>query len=115
MQLTLTTNLVFFVVGGVIAPFVWQMPAPMTDGLLLVLATLSFAGHFGLAAAYKFAPVAIIAPLEYTAMPVAVLLGFLIWGDWPTWGTVAGIPFVIGSGIFIVWRESRDSRAAGRA
>lgn len=114
-QLTVTTNLVFFVVGGAIAPFVWRLPAPTAGGLLAVLAALSFAGHLGVAAAYRLTHVAVVAPLEYTAMPVAVVLGFWIWGDWPTWGTIAGLPFVIGSGVFIIWRENRSLQNARRA
>jgi len=109
-QLTWTTNLAFLLAGGVLTPFVWQAPGSLDLALFTAVAGLSFLGHIALATAYTLAPVSIVAPLDYTAMPLAVLLGVAIWGDWPTWGTVAGVPLVIASGAFIVWRERRLKR-----
>jgi len=110
VQLTLATNVAFLAVGGALTPFVWITPGAFDAGLLVAMAALSFGGHIGLATAYKLAPVSIVAPLDYTAMPLAVVLGVVVWGDWPTWGTVAGVPLVIASGAFIVWREHRLRR-----
>ncbi|SDF93157.1 Permease of the drug/metabolite transporter (DMT) superfamily [Limimonas halophila] len=110
VQLTFATNVAFLVAGGVALPVVWTTPAPVDAGFLALMAGLNFLGHIGLAAAYRLAPVAVVSPLDYTAMPLAVLLGVAVWGDWPTWGTVAGVPLVIASGAFILWREQRLKR-----
>ena len=109
-QLALATNVAFFVAGGAITPFVWQTPTGFDAMLLVGIALLSFGAHVGLAAAYRLAPVAVVAPLDYTALPLAVALGVVIWGDWPTWGTVAGVPLVVGAGAYVVWRERQVKR-----
>jgi drug/metabolite transporter (DMT)-like permease len=36
-----------------------------------------------------------------------MLLGFAIWGDIPTVSLVIGGAIVAGSGLFLLWRESR--------
>lgn len=109
-QLALATNVAFFVAGGAVTPFVWQTPTGFEAALLVGVALLSFGAHIGLAAAYRLAPVAVVAPLDYTALPLAVVLGVVIWGDWPTWGTVAGVPLVVGAGAYVVWRERQVRR-----
>jgi drug/metabolite transporter (DMT)-like permease len=35
-----------------------------------------------------------------------MLLGFVVWGDIPTLGLLAGSAIVVASGIFLLWHES---------
>ena len=56
---------------------------------------------------------ALVAPFEYAAMPVAVALGVLLFGDWPTPLTWLGIALVVGSGLYVLHREVLAGRRAG--
>ena len=64
------------------------------------------------------AEASLIAPLDYTGMIWAILFGFWIWGDVPTWVVLAGAAVVICSSLYIVRREAMlrrrgESKSAG--
>ena len=71
--------------------------------------------HLCMTFALKFAPAASLAPLHYLEIPMAVLLGYTIWGDFPNALTWVGIVVIVGSGLYIVRREqiiATQARAA---
>jgi len=70
--------------------------------------------HMLFARAYALAPVAAIAPFEYSPLLWGTVLGFLIWGEVPAWTTFAGSAVVIGAGLYNLHRE-RLRRAQERA
>ncbi len=55
--------------------------------------------------AFRFAPAAVVAPFDYTALLWATLLGWLLWGEIPDIATYVGAAIIIASGIAIVLRE----------
>jgi drug/metabolite transporter (DMT)-like permease len=46
-----------------------------------------------------------LAPFEYTALVGAAVAGYLIWDEVPDIWVIAGGLIIIGSGLFIVYRE----------
>ncbi|WP_113339077.1 DMT family transporter [Rhizobium cremeum] len=83
------------------------------DGLTFTwLAAVGFAAALsGILAvyAYRVAPASILAPMQYLEIVSATLLGWLVFGDFPDAVKWLGISIIIGSGLFIVWRERRFS------
>ena len=71
-------------------PFGWIMP-DIKDLILL-----SFIGIFGgianlwLSQSYKYSEVSLVTPLKYLALVFAIIFGFLIWGEIPTFKTLLG-------------------------
>ncbi|MCM2471966.1 DMT family transporter [Rhizobium sp. CG5] len=70
--------------------------------------------------AYRAAPASTLAPLQYLEIVTATLLGWLVFGDFPDPIKWLGIAIIIGSGLYIIWRERRFaskpvSDAAGTA
>jgi drug/metabolite transporter (DMT)-like permease len=57
--------------------------------------------------AYRAAPASVIAPLQYFEIVSATLLGWLVFGDFPDPVKWLGISIIIGSGLYIIWRERR--------
>lgn len=57
--------------------------------------------------AYRAAPASVIAPLQYFEIVSATLLGWLVFGDFPDPVKWLGIAIIIGSGLYIIWRERR--------
>lgn len=49
---------------------------------------------------------------RYSSIVFAVILGWLIWGDFPDALTLAGAAIVAGAGAFTLWREGPRPRAA---
>ncbi len=73
---------------------------------LFVLAGLcSTLAWVGIVNGYRRAPPALLAPFEYTALVGAAIAGYLIWDEVPDIWVVTGGLIIIGSGLFIVYRE----------
>lgn len=66
--------------------------------------------HMMMTYALRFAPSATLAPLQYLEIPVAVALGYLVFGDFPNPLTWAGIAVITGSGLYIIHRERLAAR-----
>ncbi len=43
-------------------------------------------------------------------MPLAVLWGILVWGEYPPLATLLGILLIVGSGIYVLNREAMHNR-----
>ena len=48
-----------------------------------------------------------VATFRYAGIPMAMLLGLLVWGDVPGPRMLAGAALIMGAGLYIVWRERR--------
>jgi drug/metabolite transporter (DMT)-like permease len=74
----------------------------------------SAVAHLLMTLALRFAPSATLAPLNYLELVSAVVLGLLVFGDFPDALTWAGIAVVVGSGLYVIAREraSAGRRAA---
>jgi drug/metabolite transporter (DMT)-like permease len=57
--------------------------------------------------AFSRAPASVLAPFEYSSMIWAVLLGFLAFGDIPSFPVIAGTLIIVSSGLYILHRETR--------
>jgi len=70
-------------------------------------ATLS---HIMMTYALSLAPSATLAPLQYLELPVAALLGYLVFRDFPNALTLTGIAIIIGAGLYMIHRERVTAR-----
>lgn len=107
LSLSLYVFVVPWSVAAVGAPATWLAP----DAADWVVFFLS--GVFGgiaivlINAAYQRAAVAVVVPFEYTALVWAAAAGYLFWGEVPDRATWLGAAIITGSGLFILYRETR--------
>ena len=96
-----------FAVMAALLPLVYQ-PMPIEDlGKIGIIAVLAWtAGRF-LIAAYNSAEAVIVAPMQYSQILWATFYGLMFFDERPDLYTVLGSAIIIGSGLFIVLRESR--------
>jgi drug/metabolite transporter (DMT)-like permease len=83
----------------------WVMPSP---GDLLALIGIGVFGGIGQALiteSLRYAPASVVAPFGYAAMIWSTLIGYLWLHELPAAVTFAGAAIVIGSGLFVIWRE----------
>ena len=90
--------------------FAWR--APDLEGLALFALTgvLQGIGQYFLVVAFLFGEAVVVAPFRYFALIWATLYGYLMFGDIPGLDTLSGATIVVGSGLFIFYREARKSR-----
>ncbi len=94
-------------VGLLTAPFGWQ---PIGFWQTVCLVSAGFCGGIAqifMTQAYRHAEASTVAPFEYTSIILAIVVGYLAFGEQPTIHIFVGGAIVIGAGIFIVWREQR--------
>jgi drug/metabolite transporter (DMT)-like permease len=90
----------------------WQTP-DTTGWLLFVLAgSCSVIAWLGYVAGYRRAQPALLAPFEYTALVAGAIAGYLIWDEVPDRWVVTGAIVIIGSGLFVIYREIGSSYSA---
>jgi len=97
-------------VGLASLPFGWVMPSPGVLGLLVAAGLIGGTGQLLLTEAIRRAPVAVVAPFDYTQLVWAGLIGFLVWGETPAMLTLIGAMVVAASSTYILWREIGHSR-----
>ena len=59
---------------------------------------------------FRVASTSIVSPFEYSSLPFALILGYLLWGDWPDLISFLGSGLIIFSGLLIVYIERRSSK-----
>jgi S-adenosylmethionine uptake transporter len=98
--------LAFLVVSAPVLPNVYVAPSASDLALLAAFGLLTGVGHLGLIEAFRIAPSAVIAPFHYSQMIWAVIFGLFLFGDVPSDWVIGGSAVIIGSGLFILWRET---------
>jgi drug/metabolite transporter (DMT)-like permease len=106
-------NLAVGLIGGAAAPFYWVPPTTLDFVLLCGLGVVSLGAHIMLNRALAWTPAAVVAPFQYSAIVLAVILGYLVWGDVLSGRMLLGNLIIIGSGLYI-WHRERRLAAAGR-
>ena len=88
----------------------WIWPLPRDIGLLALCGFIVAFGGYLLSQAYRLGQASAVAPFEYSSLPFALILGYLLWGDWPDAVSFIGSGLIIFSGLLIVYIENRSSR-----
>lgn len=88
----------------------WVWPAPGDWPILAMLGAAAGLGSLLVGQGYRLCEAALAAPFEYTAMPLAVFWGAVIFGDWPDAASWTGIALILGAGLFLIWREAEAGR-----
>ena len=89
-----------------VIPFIWQTPSNWLIALMLLgTGVLGSAGHFCLIAGHKLAPASVLSPFVYTQLIWVIIFGYLVFDHVPTGWTMAGAAMVIGSGLYLLYRE----------
>jgi len=107
-----TSTMLFYTLVGfvfiLLVPQYWIWSALELDDYLLVTAVAFFGvvAQFSVTKAYAIASPSLIAPFEYTALIWSAALGYLVWGDIPDLYAVTGAVLIIGSGVYIIHRET---------
>ncbi|MCM2293636.1 DMT family transporter [Allorhizobium sp. BGMRC 0089] len=78
--------------------------------LLILLGVLSGYLHLLVVKAFRMAPLSVLAPFQYFEIIAATILGYWLFGDFPSLSKWFGIVIIVASGLFILWREQVRAR-----
>ncbi len=96
----------------------WVWPDDYHVMLLVIFGTVGTIAHLLMTWSLKFAPSATLAPMQYLEIPMAALMGWLFFREFPNGLALAGIAVTMSAGFYIVFRENSAgarARAAGPA
>ena len=94
---------------AVMLPFVY-VPVDLPHlGLMAMVGLISILAQLCIIAAYRSAPAAVVAPTQYSQIIWATAFGTLLFSERPDIFVAIGSGVIIISGVFVVWRESREN------
>lgn len=100
--------------SGAFEPLTLILPSTEEWSLLIAIGVLGTFAHLLMTWSLRFAPSATLAPMQYLEIPVATLIGLLIFGDLPNGLAAFGICITIAAGLYIIFRERAIARMAAR-
>lgn len=111
IMVTIATSLSVMVAFGTAS--LWQEWVPMTgrhNVLTVASALFVCLGYLTSVMVMRVGEISFVAPFRYTGLIWALILGYVVFGAWPTPQTLIGAGIVVGSGLFMLWRERQLSR-----
>ena len=88
----------------------YKTPTPTEWSLLLAIGLLGSLAHLLMTWSLRYAPSATLAPMQYLEIPVATIIGLIVFSDFPNGLALAGIVVTIAAGLYIVLRERAIAR-----
>jgi drug/metabolite transporter (DMT)-like permease len=110
----LTTSAIVALAGFLTLPFGWAPVGPLELGGFALSAVLVGLGFLALVEGTRRGDVSFTAPFRYLAIPLAFVMGMLVWGHVPDRWVTLGSLIVVASGLFVFYRE-RTLAGAGTA
>lgn len=95
------------------AVLTWETPTLVQTGWLLLAGVLGAVGQDFLARAYDAGEIGIVAPFDFMRLPVAALLGYLIFNELPDPWSIAGTVVIVASALYLMRRgriEQKERR-----
>lgn len=99
---TFTTLVLVTIAGGVISWFTWN-PLAMNQVIKLCFAAgLLALGFHSMIEAVRMGDLSFVAPFTFTAILMALLLGYFVWNDVPTPFMLSGVVLIVGACLYIL-------------
>ncbi len=105
---TLQTNAIAALGLGLIVPAIWTPPSLSQWAMLAGVGIIASMGHFLILRAYDHAEASLLAPLAYTEMAMATLLGWLVFGQFPDGFTFLGVAILAVATLITAWPALRS-------
>jgi len=96
------------VLSSIVVPFDWVTPhSALHLGLFCLLGFIGGVGHYFIIRAFQLGEASLLAPFAYGQLIMATILSWLAFGTLPDLWTFVGAGVIVGSGLYITYRESR--------
>jgi len=98
------------VFGLAVAPIGWVTPTWSSLGLFFASGAISVCALLCVNRSLKLAPASTVVPYQYTMILWAVMFGYAVFGDVPSFPMALGAAIIIGAGLYIFLRERELGR-----
>ncbi len=85
--------------------FEWVTPSRLEWWLLVAVGAVGTVAHLFMTMSLRYAPSTTLAPVQYIEIPLATLVGWLVFRDWPNGIAAVGIVVIFLAGLYVVYRE----------
>jgi len=99
----------FLPVTGILMLFYWEAPDPTSLAFMLLLGVITLFAQYAIVQSVQYARVHVIAPFEYITVIWAILIGWFIFSEPPTFTMMSGASLIIAAGLGIIWYEKIDN------
>lgn len=104
--------LVIMLFGVVMAPTeTWRLPSWSEVALLFGAAACITVGYITGIATMRVGEIGFVSPFRYTSLVWAIIMGLLVFGEWPDVWTQLGAVLIVGAGLYSIWREGAAKAA----
>lgn len=118
MTVALITAVAVCLTGAVLSIFETWVPLGWRDIVYIFGAAFCIIGGYVFSIlVMRIGEIGFTAPFRYTALVWALILGFLVFGEWPNALALSGGAIVVAMGLFTLWRErlvTARAKGAGR-
>jgi drug/metabolite transporter (DMT)-like permease len=109
----LSTSLFSLISGAVLAIFfswitpvaTWRWPDAQEWTLVAIASALFYVGVTYTFEAYRGSDLSVVAPFRYWYLLVAILTGFLSFGEFPSERSLLGMAIIVGAGAIVLWSQ----------
>lgn len=113
MGVAVITAAVVGVFGGLVSlTEPWAATDLRSIALILAASTVIIAAYLFSIMVMRVGEISFVSPFRYTSLIWALILGWLIFGEWPDRLTLVGGTIVVATGLFTLWREQVTARRA---
>ncbi len=98
-------------IGAATIPFAWTTPGAFDLGLMALVGIVSMFCFVLITRALALARAAVLAPLQYSAILWATIMGWLVWRDAPTLPIIVGNAVIVGGGLYLAMNERMEGSA----
>ncbi|WP_439136917.1 DMT family transporter [Roseicyclus sp.] len=94
--------------GFVAAPVGWIMPSSLDWALLALVGVVAMGAHLCVNRALKLADAGLLAPLQYTLLLWAIILGWIFFDDIPRTTMLVGAAIIVLGGLLLVMSDKQS-------
>ncbi|MFT6557107.1 DMT family transporter [Sneathiella sp.] len=106
------TSLAIMIVAGALLPFSEWTPLSVHNVSFLLAASFFVVfGYVLSVSSVRVGEIAFVSPFRYTILLWSILLGIVLFGDYPDQWTIVGSSIVVAMGIYTFYREQKRSKA----
>jgi len=97
-------------IAGLATIPVWVMPSGGTWLILVGMGMVAALGNYCYIQALRMTEASTLMPADYVRLLWMVCWGYIIFSEIPGWSTWLGAALIVGSTLFVTWREARIAR-----